>query len=118
MSSTSRNLRRAAPVVALLALAFTGCTTHPSPSIEQVKGVRVLESADPATLMIFGEVEVQETVPDNQVDHAEELTLDKLKDVALRRYPDTTVLFDVSLRPGDCAHTLVASGIAARRRGS
>ncbi len=114
-----RTLLRVVPSgAALLALALTGCMTHPAPSIEQVKGVRVLESADPATLVIFGVVEVQTTVADNQAEHAQELTLDKLKDVALRRFPDTTVLFDVSLRPGDCAHSTVASGIAARRRGS
>lgn len=115
-----RKLARASgPVCGLLLLAGAlGCQTIEPPPVDQVKAVQLLEQPDPRTLEIFGDVSVQRTVAPEDYARAEQMTLERLKEAALRSYPETTVLFGVAIRPGDDGNTLRASGIAARRRGT
>ena len=96
----------------------TGCQSFSEPVVDDVKGVRLLEQPDPRTLEIFGHVTAQKTFDSADWLRAEELTLERLKTAAMREFPDSTVLFNVAIQPGDGANTLKATGIAARRRGS
>ncbi|MFG0319597.1 MAG: hypothetical protein ACF8XB_20160 [Planctomycetota bacterium JB042] len=100
-------------------LAAGGCYLggEPWPSTEDAKAIRVLEQPDPRTLDIYGHVTTQRTVAPADWQQAEQLTIEKLKYEALRRYPDTAVLFEVYVMPGDDSNTYHASAIAARRRG-
>lgn len=106
-------------LVAALSLSTSfGCMTHTQPSVEDVKGVRILEQPDPRTLEIFGHVSAQHTIQSADWRRAEELTLESLKAEAKRVFPDTAVLFHVAVMPADGENTFEATGIAARRRGS
>lgn len=105
---------------ALLSICGTMGCIHPlsEPSIDEAKGVRVLDQPDPRTLKIYGHVTAMRTIDPGEWQRAEELTLESLKTAAKREFPDTTVLFDVFLQPGDDRYTFEATGIAAKRRGS
>lgn len=103
----------------LASLTASGCYLggQPWPSADEAKAIRVLEQPDPRTLEIFGHVTTDRTIAPEDWQQAEEYTIEKLKYEALRRHPDTTVLFEVYVMPGDDAETFRASAIAARRRG-
>jgi len=116
-----------APILALVGVGLMfgmlassgGCYlgVQPWPSVDEVKAVRVLEQPDPRTLEIYGAVEVSRTVAPEDWRQAEEMTIENLKAAALRRFPNTAVLFEVHVTPGDDTHSFDATGIAARRRG-
>ena len=97
----------------------TGCYqgVQPWPSVDEVKAVRVLEQPDPRTLEIYGHVEARRTVAPADWRQAEEMTIENLKAAALRRFPNTAVLFEVHVFAADDSNSYTASGIAARRRG-
>lgn len=113
--STGRTL-----VLAAALAAFAGCAAHPvhGPSADAAKGVRVLEQADPSTLISYGHVTAEVTVRAADLADAEALVLDQLARQALREHPETTVLYEVSLIPDTSGYEWNASGIAARRKGS
>jgi hypothetical protein len=116
---TSATRFRPGAVVCSLALGFAlaGCVAHRQPSVEAAKAVTIERFVDPRTVSPFGSVQVSVHVPPQARDRAEEYALDALKAQALRQFPETTLLFGVTLRAGSKTDDFVASGVAARSRG-
>lgn len=115
------SIRRAAVLAAITAsFSAFGCSFRPidSPSVEAVKGVRVLPYYDPRTLEVFGSVSTVVRVPEQDRLRAYELTIESLKAQALRTHPETAVLFHVKVQHGSDRETWQASGICGKRRGT
>jgi hypothetical protein len=102
---------------AIIALTSTfGCYIRPvdAPAMESFSSIQVLDQPDERTLMPLGHVTANKVVVHG--DRWDEEALAALKEAAWTQFPDTTVLYQVHLFPGDEAMTFHASGIAARMR--
>lgn len=110
-----RQLRNVLAVTALAALASTGCIMVTSPDADQVKAIRVLEDPDPRTLVDFGHVYVETQISDGDLPQAEIMTIEMLKAQALRKYGETTLLYNVHVNSADTNRTFRGYAMAARR---
>lgn len=112
-----RKLRNVLAVTALAAFSSMGCIMMTDLDPDQVKAIRVLEDPDPRTLVDYGHVYVENQVSEGDLARAGIMTVEKLKAQALRKYGDTTLLYNVHVRTGggDTNRTFVGYAMAARR---
>lgn len=99
--------------VPLFLAAAMGCAPVSSPSPEVYKSIQVVDTVDPRTVGIIGRVAVNVLVPEGSRDHARDYAIDQLRAQAMRQHPETTLLFNVHVAPGNASYSYEVSGVAA-----
>jgi hypothetical protein len=98
--------------------SLTACQVHSmeTPTADQVKAIRILEKPDVSTLEVLGHVDNCIEVAASESD-PEEVAREALVATAIRRFPNTGVMFAVDVRSSGRENCYCVSGIAARRKG-